>query len=58
LPNYENLKDELSKILENQRISKKKQDQILETTQRGFIGIALRNEELRKSTEQLNLITF
>jgi hypothetical protein len=58
LPNYENLKDELSKILENQRISKKKQDQILETTQRGFIGIALRNEELRKSNEQLNLINF
>ena len=37
-PNYEPLRDELSKILENQRISKKKQDQILETTQRGFIG--------------------
>ena len=32
LPNYEPLRDELSKILENQRISKKKQDQILETT--------------------------
>ena len=41
------------KILENQRISKKKQDQILETTQRGFIGIALRNEEFLKSNEQL-----
>ena len=40
-------------ILENQRISKKKQDQILETTQRGFIGIALRNEELLKSNDQL-----
>ena len=34
LQNYETLKDELSKILENQRITKKKQDQILETTQR------------------------
>ena len=54
LPNYEPLRDELSKILENQRISKKKQDQILETTQRGFIGIALRNEELLKSNDQLN----
>ena len=53
LPNYEPLRDELSKILENQRISKKKQDQILETTQRGFIGLALRNEELLKSNEQL-----
>ena len=53
LPNYESLRDELSKILENQRISKKKQDQILETTQRGFIGLALRNEELLKSNEQL-----
>ena len=41
LQNYETLKGELSQILENQRISKKKQDQILETTQRGFIGIAL-----------------
>ena len=39
--------------MENQRISKKKQDQILETTQRGFIGIALRNEELLKSNDQL-----
>lgn len=28
LPNYEPLRYELSKILENQRISKKKQDQI------------------------------
>jgi hypothetical protein len=53
LPNYEPLRNELSKILENQRISKKKQDQILETTQRGFIGIALRNEELLKSNDQL-----
>lgn len=53
LPNYESLRDELSKILENQRISKKKQDQILETTQRGFIGLALRNEERLKSNEQL-----
>ena len=53
LPNYESLRDELSKILENQRISKKKQDQILETTQRGFIGLALRNEELLKSNDQL-----
>jgi len=43
---YENLQIELSKILENQRIGKKKQDQILETTQRGFIGLVLRNEEL------------
>ena len=53
LPNYELLRDELFKILENQRISKKKQDQILETTQRGFIGLALRNEDLLKSNEQL-----
>jgi len=53
LQNYETLKGELSKILENQRISKKKQDQILETTQRGFIGIALRNEEFLKSNQQL-----
>jgi len=53
LLNYEPLKDELSNILENQRISKKKQDQILETIQRGFIGIALRNEELLKSNAQL-----
>ena len=48
LQNYETLKGELSKILENQRISKKKQDQILETTQKGFIGLALRNEKLLK----------
>lgn len=54
MPNYEPLRDELSKILENQRISKKKQDQILETSQRGFIGLALRNEELLKSNDQLN----
>jgi integrase len=53
LTNYEPLRDELSKILENQRIGKKKQDQILETTQRGFIGIALRNEKLLKSNYQL-----
>ena len=53
LANYESLQIELSKILENQKISKKKQDQILETTQRGFIGLALRNEELLKSNEQL-----
>jgi len=53
LQNYETLKDELSQILENQRISKKKQDQILETTQRGFIGLALQNEELLKLNDQL-----
>ena len=53
LPNYEPFRNELSKILENQRISKKKQDQILETTQKGFIGLALRNEELLKSNDQL-----
>lgn len=53
LPNYESLRDELSKILEHQKISKQKQDQILETTQRGFIGLALRIEELLKSNEQL-----
>ena len=53
LPNYQPLRNELSKILENQRISKKKQDQILETTQRGFVGIALRNEELLKSNDPL-----
>lgn len=51
LQNYETLKDELSQILENQRIIKEKQDQILETTQRGFIGIVLRNEELSKSND-------
>ena len=50
---YESLRDELSLILENQRISKKKQDQILETTQRGFVGLALRNEELLNSNRQL-----
>lgn len=53
LQNYETLKGKLSKVLENQRISKKKQDQILETTQKGFIGLALRNEELLKSNDQL-----
>jgi integrase len=54
LANYESLQIELSKILENQRISKKKQDQILETTQRGFIGLALRNEELLELNKELN----
>ena len=53
LANYESLQIELSKILENQRIGKKKQDQILETTQRGFIGLALRNEELLKVNKEL-----
>ena len=53
LQNYKTLKDELSQILENQRINKKKQNQILETTQRGFIGLALRNEELLKANDQL-----
>lgn len=53
LSNYEPLKAELSKILENQKVSKKKQNQILETTQRGFIGIALQNEDLLKSNDQL-----
>ena len=53
LANYETLKDELSKILENQRISKEKQDQILETTQRGFVGLALRNEELLEVNKEL-----
>lgn len=53
MQNYETLNDEFSQILENQRISKKKQDQILKITQRGFIGIALRNEELLKSNDQL-----
>ena len=53
MPNDESLRDKLSKILENQRIGKKKQDQILETTQRGFIGLALRNEELLKLNDQL-----
>ena len=60
LANYESLQIELSKILENQIISKKKQDQILETTQRGFIGLALRNEELlevnKKLKEQLEIV--
>ena len=51
--NYEPLRNELSKILENQRIGKKKQDQILETTQRGFIGLALRNEELLEVNKEL-----
>nr|YP_009497101.1 putative integrase/recombinase protein [Psammoneis obaidii]AWT39814.1 putative integrase/recombinase protein [Psammoneis obaidii] len=50
---YKPLRNELSKILENQRISKKKQDQILETAQKGFIGLALRNEKLLKSNNQL-----
>jgi len=58
--NYEPLRNELSKILENQRVSKKKQDQILETTQRGFIGLALRNEELlevnKKLKDQLEIV--
>lgn len=53
LANYESLQIELSKILKNQRIGKKKQDQILETTQRGFIGIALRNEELLEVNKEL-----
>ena len=53
LANYESLQIELSKILENQRIGKKKQDQILETTQRGFIGLALRNEELLEINKEL-----
>lgn len=53
MPNYEPLRDKLSKILENQRISKKEQDQILETPQREFIGLALRNKELLKSNDQL-----
>ena len=52
LANYESLQIELSKILENQRISKKKQDQILETTQRGFIGSALRNKNKVKRTTE------
>ena len=60
LANYESLQIELSKILENQKISKKKQDQILETTQRGFIGLALRNEELlevnKKLKDQLEIV--
>ena len=56
LANYESLQIELSKILENQRIGKKKQDQILETTQKGFIGLALRNEELVEVNKELNLI--
>ena len=54
LLNYKPLRDELSQILENQRISKKKQQEILETTQRGFIGLALRNEELLKLNQELN----
>lgn len=53
LLNYEPLIDELSKILENQRISKKKQDQILETTQKGLIGLALNNQELLKVNKEL-----
>lgn len=53
LLNYQPLLAELSKILENQRISKKKQNQILETSQRGFVGLALRNEKLLKANDQL-----
>ena len=53
LQNYEPIKDKLSKILENQKISKKKQDQILETTQKGFIGLALRNQELMEHNKEL-----
>lgn len=53
LANYESLQIELFKILENQRIGKKKQDQILETTQRGFIELALRNEELLEVNKEL-----
>uniref|UniRef100_UPI0021154FA7 Cyclohexadieny/prephenate dehydrogenase TyrC n=1 Tax=Fibrocapsa japonica TaxID=94617 RepID=UPI0021154FA7 len=60
LSNYEPLRDKLSKILENQRINKKKQDQILETTQKGFIGLALRNQELvelnKDLTQQLGIV--
>ena len=37
LQNYKTLKDELSQILENQRINKKKQNQILETTQEDLL---------------------
>jgi integrase len=60
LQNYESFKNELSKILENQNVNKKKQDEILETTQKGFIGIALQNTELlelnKKLTEQLEIV--
>ena len=60
MSNYEPLRDKLSKILENQRINKKKQDQILETTQKGFIGLALRNQELvelnKDLTQQLGIV--
>ena len=38
LQNYEILKDELSQILENQRISKKKQDQILRLHKEDLLG--------------------
>ncbi len=41
LSNYEPLRDELSNILENQRISKKKQDQILETYPKRVYWISL-----------------
>lgn len=53
LPNYEPLKDKLSTILENQKINKKQQDQILETTQKGFIGLALQNQQLMENNKQL-----
>jgi integrase len=60
LQNYESFKNELSKILENQNVNKKKQDEILETTQKGFIGIALQNTEVlelnKKLTEQLEIV--
>ena len=57
---YESLKNELFKMLENQNINKKNQAKILKTTQKGFIGIALQNTELlelnKKLTEQLEIV--
>lgn len=49
--NYEYLTYKSPNILENQRISKKKEDQILEIIQKGFIGFALRNKKLLKSDD-------
>lgn len=50
----------LSQVLENQKINKEKQDQILETTQRGFIKIAIQNSKLleanQKLTQQLEIV--
>lgn len=53
LLNYKPVLTELSKVLKNQQISQTKQDQILQTIQRGFIGIAVRNQKLLELNEKL-----